>query len=90
MKKRIFAVAFAAAFLFSGALLVQVENVQAQDAAHADAQANDELGKWIPLYGGGQDPYIEKCYADPKNECLVGDTRKPRAVVAGPAQPVNN
>lgn len=86
MKKRILTVALAAAFLFAGALLFQVENADAQTAAVADEA---KLGKWIAVYGGDATPKYEKCFAHRDDECLVGDKRKPQ-VVAGPAVPVNN
>ncbi|WP_430410676.1 hypothetical protein [Kordia sp.] len=88
MKKRIFTVAFVAAFLFSGALLFQVESADAQTST--DAQAQDRLGKWIKLYGGGSEPYKEECFQHYTDECLVGDTREIKVVDAGPATPVNN
>lgn len=83
MKKRILTVAFAAAFLFSGALLFQVESADAQDYASADAVATESrLGKWIKIYGGGQDPAYEECIAHYTAECRTGDTRKVQAADA--------
>jgi hypothetical protein len=89
MRKRIITVAFAAAILFSGAMLFQVENVDAQDATPADAYP--ELGKWIKIFGGDQNPRIERCRPHTADECDVGDSRKPQvAVPAAPGVPGGN
>lgn len=95
MKKRILTVAFAAAFLFAGALLVQVENVQAQDATHTDAEPIDkfpDLGKWIKSYNGDGVYYRDECWKHSTDECVVGQVRRPvaNAQQAGQAVPVNN
>ena len=86
MKKRILTVAFVAAILFSGAMLFQVENAEAQDATPVDAYP--ELGKWIAVYNGDATAKYERCFAHSTDECHVGDRRRPAP--AGPAVPVGN
>ncbi|MBC8754298.1 hypothetical protein H2O64_06420 [Kordia sp. YSTF-M3] len=87
MKKLIIRVAFAAAILFSGVMLFQIENVDAQ----TDAQTvESRLGKWISIYQGGQNPTHQECIAHYTAECRTGDTRKVPIADAGPAVPINN
>ncbi|MBC8754297.1 hypothetical protein H2O64_06415 [Kordia sp. YSTF-M3] len=93
MKKLIIRVAFAAAILFSGAMLFQVENVDAQDATHTDAEPVDafpDLGKWIKMYNGDGVYWRDECWKHTADECRVGQWRKPQAVPAGPAVPGGN
>jgi hypothetical protein len=82
MRKRIITVAFAAAILFSGAMLFQVENVDAQDATPADAYP--ELGKWIKVYNGDGVYWRDQCLAHSTDECVVGQIRRIPKVVAVP------
>jgi hypothetical protein len=82
MKKRIFTVACAAAILFSGAMLFQVENVDAQDATPVDAYP--DLGKWIKVYNGDGVYFRDECWAHSTDECVVGQVRRIAKVVAVP------
>jgi len=91
MKKRILTVAFAAAILFSGAMLFQVENAEAQDATPADTTPVDafpKLGKWIKIYNGDMIYVYDECYAHTLDECRVGQ-RRPAQKPAN-AVPVGN
>lgn len=92
MKKRILTVAFVAAFLFSGAMLFQVENANAQDVTPGDATPVDafpDLGVWVKSYNGQGVYWRDECWKSNVDKCIVGQWRRPQAADAEPVG-INN
>ncbi|MBC8754299.1 hypothetical protein H2O64_06425 [Kordia sp. YSTF-M3] len=79
MKKLIFTAAFVAAILFTGSLLFQVENIDAQTPTDPEPVDEVILGRWIKVYTGDSTHAYEMCVPCINGydcDCVIGTIRR--------------